>query len=159
MFQCEESMMMFVSVIKNTAATLFSRSGFLGAKSNFKILQYISAYWDPALRISRYQYTIDKKSFEFSICFWIFLFAWKACVNKMQDREAASVVNEVKTFQNCRRRICKEKRKIPHCCFFIENEGDLEKSDNSSYLSDHQHGSRPSTIDWLKYFRSCPLVM
>ena len=68
-------------------------------------------------------------------------------MNKMQDREAASVVNEVKTFQNCRRRICKEKRKIPHCCFFIENEGDLEKSDNSSYLSDHQHGSRPSTID------------
>ena len=127
MFQCEESMMMFVSVIKNTAATLFSRSGFLAAKSNFKILQYISAYWDPALRISRYQYTIDKKSFEFSICFWIFLFAWKACVNKMQDREAASVVNEVKTFQNCRRRICKEKKKNPTLLLFHRKWGWFRK--------------------------------
>ena len=125
--------MMFVSVIKNTAATLFSRSGFLGAKSNFKILQCLYTSWDPTLRISR-NLEIDKKVLSSGSAFGFFLFAWKACVNKMQDREAASVVNEVKTFQNCRRRICKEKRKIPHCCFFIENEGDLEKSDNSSYF-------------------------
>ena len=64
-------MMMFVSVIKNTAATLFPRSGFLGAKSNFKILQYLPESLAPTLRISR-NLEIDKKVLSSGSAFGLF---------------------------------------------------------------------------------------